>query len=380
MGGPQHFSRLASSRGIAHNTGWITRNHCAGAPGVLQDMATFTWRNGRCRASVRKGDHRHSKTFATRAAAKAWADGLERQVDELRASGVMQARGLTLGDLIERYMLELYPLKPWGRSKTADLARLKKELGDIPAGALSSFHITQHFRRRHADGAGAVVISGQLGYLVGVLRVARTLWHLDVPLQPAIEARAALRKIRLVGKSQLRERRVSDAELKKLVVYFKTAPSGVPMPDIVTFCLASAMRINEVCRLEWKDLDARAKTVIIRNRQHPKDKSGNDQTVPLLSATGHDAFKIAQRQPRQGPRIFPHSSATVGTYFTRAVATLGIEDLRLHDLRYEAIRRLFDAGYRIEQVALVSGHRDWAPLKRFTHVRAADLHRQEGRR
>jgi hypothetical protein len=150
-------------------------------------MATFTWRNGRCRASVRKGGHKHSKTFGTRAAAKAWADAIERQVDELRASGVMQARGLTLGDLIERYIIELYSLKPWGRSKAADLARLKKELGDIPAGALTSFHITQHFRKRHADGAGAVVISGQLGYLIGVLRVARTLWHLDVPLQAAID-------------------------------------------------------------------------------------------------------------------------------------------------------------------------------------------------
>jgi integrase len=343
-------------------------------------MATFTWRNGRCRASVRKSGYKHSKTFATRVAAKAWADSIERQVDELRASGVMQARGLTLGDLIERYILELYPIKPWGRSKTADLARLKKELGEIPAGALTSFHITQHFRRRHTDGAGAVVISGQLGYLAGVLRVARTLWQMDVPLQATIDARSALQKIRLVGKSQQRGRRVSDAELKKLITHFQALPSAVPMADIVRFCLASAMRISEVCRLEWQDFDAKAKTVIIRDRKHPQDKLGNDQTVPLLSATGHDAFKIAQRQPRKGPRIFPHSTATVGTYFTRAVAELGLEDLHLHDLRHEAISRLFAAGYRLEQVALVSGHRDWAMLKRYTQVRAADLHRRNGQR
>lgn len=324
-------------------------------------------------------DH-HSKTFATRAAAKAWADALERQVEELRAAGVMQARGLTLGDLIQRYILELYPLRPWGRSKTADLARLKKDLGDVPAGEITSFLITQHFRKRHADGAGAVVISAQLGYLVGVLRVARTLWHLDVPLQAAIDARIALQNIRLLGKSQQRARHVSDAELKKLIAYFEARPSAVPMAEIVQFCIASAMRISEVRLLEWQDFDAKAKTVIIRNRQHPKDKSGNDQSVPLLRATGHDAFKIAQRQPRTGPRIFPYSSATVGSYFTRASTALGIDDLHLHDLRHEAIRRLFAAGYRIEQVALVSGHRDWATLKRHTRVSAADLHRREGRR
>jgi integrase len=342
-------------------------------------MATFTWRNGRCRASVRRSGHKHSKTFGTRAAAKAWADSIERQVAELRAAGVIQARGLTLGDLINRYIVELYPLKPWGRSKTADLARLNKDLGDLPVGALTSFHVTQHFRRRHADGAGAVVISGQLGYLIGVLRVARTLWHLDVPLQAAIDARSALRKIRLVGKSRHRERRVSDVELKKLIGHFKTLPSAVPMADILQFCLASAMRISEVCRLEWKDFDSKAKTVIIRDRKHPQDKLGNDQTVPLLNATGHDAFKIASRQPRNGPRIFPYSSATVGTYFTRAVAELRLGDLHLHDLRHEAISRLFEAGYRIEQVALVSGHRDWGMLKRYTRVRAADLHRKDAR-
>jgi integrase len=338
-------------------------------------MATFTVRNGRWRAAVRKGGHKHSKTFATRGAAKAWAATIERQVDELRASGVMQARGLTLSDLIQRYIVELYPFKPWGRSKTADLARLQKELGDLPAGAITSFHITEHFRKRHAEGAGAVVISSQLGYLVGVLRVARTLWHLDVPLQAAIDARSALQKIRLVGKSQHRERRVTEAEFKKLLAYVKKLPSAVPMVDILRFCLASAMRISEVCRLEWRDLDAKAKTIVIRDRKHPQDRLGNDQVVPLLDATGHDAFKIASRQPRKSPRIFPHSSATVGTYFTRAAATLGLEDLHLHDLRHEAISRLFDAGYRIEQVALVSGHRDWAMLKRYTHVRAADLHK-----
>jgi site-specific recombinase XerD len=44
-------------------------------------------------------------------------------------------------------------------------------------------------------------------------------------------------------------------------------------------------------------------------------------------------------------------------------------------LRHEAISRLFEAGYRIEQVSVVSGHRDWGMLKRYTHLRAVDLHR-----
>ena len=57
------------------------------------------------------------------------------------------------------------------------------------------------------------------------------------------------------------------------------------------------------------------------------------------------------------------------------VTELGLGDLHLHDLRHEAISRLFAAGYRIEEVALVSGHRDWKMLARYTHVKAEDLHR-----
>ena len=56
-------------------------------------MASIIERDGRWRALVRKGGHKHCETFATRAAAKAWATTIERQVDELTASGVMQPKG-----------------------------------------------------------------------------------------------------------------------------------------------------------------------------------------------------------------------------------------------------------------------------------------------
>jgi hypothetical protein len=44
-------------------------------------------------------------------------------------------------------------------------------------------------------------------------------------------------------------------------------------------------------------------------------------------------------------------------------------------LRHEAASRLFEAGFTIEQVALVTGHRDWKMLKRYTNLRPEDLHR-----
>ena len=59
----------------------------------------------------------------------------------------------------------------------------------------------------------------------------------------------------------------------------------------------------------------------------------------------------------------------------RACKALGIVDLRLYDLRHEALSRLFESGkYSVPEVALVSGHKDWKQLARYTQLRAADLH------
>jgi site-specific recombinase XerD len=53
---------------------------------------------------------------------------------------------------------------------------------------------------------------------------------------------------------------------------------------------------------------------------------------------------------------------------------LKIEDLHFHDLRHEGTSRLFEAGFSIEQVALVTGHKDWKMPRRYTHLKPETLH------
>ena len=54
---------------------------------------------------------------------------------------------------------------------------------------------------------------------------------------------------------------------------------------------------------------------------------------------------------------------------TASKPVLQINDLHFHDLRHEGISRLFEADWDIQQVAAVSGHRDWKMLQRYTHLR-----------
>ena len=50
-----------------------------------------------------------------------------------------------------------------------------------------------------------------------------------------------------------------------------------------------------------------------------------------------------------------------------------IDDLHFHDLRHEAISRFFEMGLSVPEVALISGHRDYRMLFRYTHLRAEDV-------
>lgn len=143
------------------------------------------------------------------------------------------------------------------------------------------------------------------------------------------------------------------------------------MEPIILFAIETAMRLGEICGLRWEDVNHQDKTIIIRNRKHPTLKQGNDQEVPLLGT----AYEIIQRMPKTDDLIFPFRADTISSIFPRACQELKIEDLRFHDLRHEGVSRLFEKGYAIEQVALVSGHRDWKMLARYTQIKAKDLHR-----
>lgn len=51
----------------------------------------------------------------------------------------------------------------------------------------------------------------------------------------------------------------------------------------------------------------------------------------------------------------------------------GLTDSRFHDLQYEAVSRLVEAGLSDQEVAALNGHKSMQMLKWYTHLRAEDL-------
>ena len=73
------------------------------------------------------------------------------------------------------------------------------------------------------------------------------------------------------------------------------------------------------------------------------------------------------------PSPFPVTANGFGLAWGRRRGRAGLSDLRFHDLRHEAISRVFELGLNIPEVAVISGRRDPRMLFRYTHLRAAGL-------
>ena len=69
-------------------------------------------------------------------------------------------------------------------------------------------------------------------------------------------ARIALKHLNLIGRSNERDRRPTQDELELLTEYTETNPRQfIPLGRIIRFAVATALRQDEICRIEWSDVD-----------------------------------------------------------------------------------------------------------------------------
>jgi len=338
-------------------------------------MAAFSQLpSGKWRAQVRRTGFYKATTFTLKRDAEAWAREVERQAEHLTAGGFAPVpKAATVADLIDEYIKGHEAT--YGKTKTATLAMLKREIGKVRLTAMSAVTLRDFIDRRAAAGAGGVTIAADLSFFSAVLKWARHARQLDIPDRLALEARESLKHRGLQTRGREREREPTDAELVRLFAHWAGKPrQRIDMALLCRFALATGMRLGEVCGLLVQDIDHEARTVVIRDRKDPRRKLGNNQTVPLLP----DAWAIATKliDGRDYGLLFAVRAASASTAFSRACADLDppILDLHFHDLRHRATAQFFRMGLDIPRVALLTGHKTWAMLRRYTDIKPADVH------
>jgi integrase len=225
------------------------------------------------------------------------------------------------------------------------------------------------------DNPGPSTVGNYLSHLQSVFAIAKKAWNYPLDPEAMSDALFVLRKQKAVTKSSKRERRPALDELDRILTFFKErsqrAPHSAPMVDIILFALFSTRRQEEITRIQWSDYepatDKHPARIMVRDLKHPGAKRGNNVWTELPP----EAAAVIERQPK-GEVIFPYTTAAIKAAFERACKLLGIVDLHFHDLRHEGVSRLFEAGWDIPHVSLVSGHRSWASLQRYAHIRQRD--------
>lgn len=324
---------------------------------------------GKWRALIRrKGHAAQCKTFRTKAQADAWARQREGEIERGEVPMAGRPGELTVAQVIDAYRDLRDRSRPIADTSNEHymLRSLARGLGPHRVAALTPQHLVAYATMRREEGAGPYTINMDVSKLGTVMRYAGV--SIGAVLPDVVgAARPLLAHLRLIGGGGRRERRPTEDELRRVLAHL-LEHRGLVYAEAVAFAATSAMRRGEVCSITLANVDPATHVATIA-RKHPR-KGQTLERVPLLG----EAWEIVRRQPKSDDgRIFPIEAGTLSKYFTAACRALSIPDLHLHDMRHEGTSRLFEAGYAIEQAALVTGHKDWRNLKRYTNLRPEDL-------
>jgi integrase len=317
------------------------------------NMATIRKRGSSWQAQVRReGYPPLSKSFASKADAAAWARDQERAIDRAELpTTVRELKGVTVGDLLRRYSETVTPTKRGaGPEQYRINTLLSHSLAQVALNKLSPAAIA-----RYRDDRLKLVQSGavrrELTIVQHCFEVAKREWGLPIPANP-------VRQIATPEAQKPRERRLEDDESN--ILASAALASAWYLRPLIVLAIETGMRRGELLSIRWKDVDQTTRTIRIL-----KTKNGHSRTVPLTPK----AVEILASLEKKDERVLPVTPNAVRLAWERLRKRAGIVDLRLHDLRHEAVSRFFEYGLTVPEVALISGHRDPRMLSRYTHLR-----------
>lgn len=334
-------------------------------------MATIRPRGGKWEVQVRRKGHASlSKSFPKKAIAEQWAREKEQEIDAGLYRDTRAASQASLCDLCDKYLATITPTKEVTSHvpERARIGTLKRLLGHLSLAQLSVRHILDYVDKRLLK-VGSDAIRRELQLLSDVVDSAQVLWGLHIVANPVPNAKRYLRKLRKLKPGNKRERRLRQGEYEKL--RDATHDKFTIINYVVMFAIEVGLRRGELAaaRREYVDIAKRVMHV-------PKSKTDwitgeKGRTVPLSPK----AVEIYQSLPVAylDGTIFGMKAESISQAFERVCEDAGIKDLRFHDLRHECVSRWFEMGFRIEEVAAMSGHNDWRSLKRYTHPDAEKL-------
>ena len=299
-----------------------------------------------------------SKTVSTRQEGRLWASHAYK--DLLLSSEDIQ-RIPTLLELIQRYEKEVCPKHKGSRQEIARLGLLAREpFVQNRADQVTTDIVRSYKERLVKSGNSNATVNLKLSLLSAIYKAAHLDWN--HALKNPVEG------VRRPTQGHGRYRRLNNLERLKIECYLETRVSTT-FASFIRLALATGMRRSEILGLNWVnweaiDLDRRLITL--------KDsKNARPRWIPI----DQSAMKVLLTQQRLNAcQPIPMTASAVASAWKRMVKRLELTNLRLHDLRHEALsqwaERLNGDPYKL---CLISGHRTLQMTHRYVNPVQSEL-------
>ena len=316
-------------------------------------VGTIEKRKGQFQARVRKGPYRRNaltKTFTSRVEAKKWIRDIESKLDKSDWIVKQNTTYPSLKGLMNQYLSEVSKHKA---SYQTDINNFKTfsllfEDLNIPINKLNA-RMFARFRDRYMESHKASTYQRLMSSIKHMWKVARTEW--EYPLENLLE------KVRTPKRGNPRDRRLSIEEYNKILYGNHT---DYEFRNLILLVLATGLRLGEISGIQREHIDGN--TLLI-----PKRKNGDTNVKVPLSDKALLVLKNMElpiKLKKRGIQI----------KWQRLMKRYEIEDLHFHDLRHEAISKYLENGVSIQDVQVLSGHRDIRVLMRvYANLRPKEV-------
>jgi integrase len=282
-----------------------------------------------------------------------------------RASLSAPGETRTLADLVTRYKKEVTPTKRGAEQENYKLgAFLRHKLAATAITSATKSDFLAYRNERLREVAPATVVK-ELNLWHAIIEFARDEWKLDLPENPA-----SVRHPR--GADNKRDRRLVGDEEKRLL-----GGLSAFWRDATLVLIDTPLRRGELLALRPSMLHrmgTKSAHILL-----PADLTKGSEGRPVaLTKRARDAMARRAKAVDGDGVLFPYVSANAfSTRWKRLREKLGIENLRLHDLRHEANSRLY-ASRKFEQaeVMTMTGHKSVKMSMRYLQPDGAGLARR----
>ena len=297
-----------------------------------------------------------SKTFLKKANASNWAKEIEYQLDREQYEDFSESVRITLGELITRYRDEITPTKKGAKEEKYKLNFiLRNKIVKCRVLSLKTKQILE-FKNDIKETRAASTVNKYIHYIYTIWETARVQWDIALPSRNPVS---------LVKKEKVTDKidRILTSEEYQDLLSACSKSNLAFLPEIVEFAYITAMRFGEITKLRTKDINFEKSTAILLDT-----KNGESRLVPLTDRALEICNKFRFRE-----KLFDINRDKFRHYFEQACHRAKVKKFRFHDLRACAITNLFLNGWSIAEVSVVSGHKTWSELKRYTRIKASDL-------